>query len=204
MNIAVGVVCWIEDNKQLPELKRCLDSLTDFYPVIVINGKWDDFAGTNIYSTNEANDLIDSYSNVIHLQSANKPEFVNRNKYLIQAMTMGVDFLFWVDTDEWIDMPLGKEFFERGLQYIWKDEKSCYFHYYDERLGGVSMQKRGVRYPSFSRHKLRHNELFFNDQNILTNPARAPRGIVINSSKEYRSESREKRMKQRARDNPIH
>lgn len=204
MRISVGVLAWIESNSQLPELKRCLDSLTSFFPVIVINGKWNDIEGVNARSTDEANELIDSYSNVIHIQSPNKPEFMNRNRYLIQARDY--DFLFWVDSDEWVSLPLGVEFFRNGIRDVFKNtnQKSCLIHYYDESRGGACMQKRGVLYPGFIRHRKKHNELFFGDDDILLNPAPAPRGLVIKSDKRFRTLSRENRMLKRNKENPIH
>ena len=194
MNISVGVLVWIEDDSQLPELKRCLDSLVDF-DVIVVNGKWNDIPGYNPTSTNEANRLIDSYENIKHIKSPNKMEYENRNIYLEECISLKSDFLFWVDTDEWVDMPLGRDFFERGLVDVFKnDKKSCYMHYYSDRHGGVSMQIRGVRYPFLVRHIDRHNEIFFDNENILSNPTRAPRGLVIKSDKIYRTMDREDRM----------
>ncbi len=204
VNIGVGVVCWIETDEQLPELERCLDSLQSFYPVFVINGKWDDIEGNNVRSTDKANDLIDSYSNVIHIQSINKPEAYNRNLYLELAMKWNIDFLFWVDTDEWVEMPLGRTFFERGLKDIFGKSDFCSLvHYYSERHGGVSFQKRIIQYPGFLRHKNKHNTLFFNDKDVLKTPLKAPRGFTIYSKKEYRSDDRENRMKKRTEGKQI-
>lgn len=194
MNISIGVLVWIEDNSQLPELKRCLDSLVDF-DVIVVNGKWNDMGGLYPESTTEANVLIDSYDNIKHIKSPNKPEYENRNTYLRWCMRSKPDFLFWVDTDEWIQMPFGRDFFERGVRDIFRgDNKSCLMHYYSDRHGGVSMQIRGIRYPFLVRHIDRHNEIFFGKVNILADPAPAPRGLVIMSDKIYRTIDREDRM----------
>lgn len=202
--IAVGVVCWIDDDNQLPELVRCLDSLVEFYPVFVINGKWDDISGNFIRSTDKANDIIDSYSNIIHIHSPNRPEFVNRNKYLELAMKWDIDYLFWVDTDEWVEMPLGLEFAKRGIVDHDFEFASC-MHYYSDRHGGVAKQRRLIQYPGFLRHRLKHNELWFGDKEVLKNCTNnAPRGIVIFSDKNYRSDDREKRMIKRNKENPIH
>lgn len=202
--IGIGVVCWIETDEQLPELERCLDSLQSFYPVFVINGKWNDMSGNNPRSTDKANDLIDSYSNIIHISSPNQPEFVNRNKYLDLAMKFNLDYLIWVDSDEWVEMPLGKEFMIRGIEQHDFDFASC-VHYYSKRHGGPSKQKRLIKYPGFLRHRLKHNELFFGDNEVLGNcQNKAPRGFTIYSDKTYRSVDRENNMKQRNRENPIH
>jgi len=202
MSIAVGVLCWIERDEQLPELKRCLDSLTDFYPVFVINGKWDDIEGENIRSTDKTNELIDSYSNVIHIQSPNKPEAYNRNLYLQKSWKY--DYLFWVDSDEWVELTCGKEFFERGLRYNFGPNDLCSFvHYYSDAHGGVSFQKRILQYPGFLRHKNKHNELYFKDIDVLKNPIKAPRGLIIYSNKEFRNKDREWRMKKRIEGQPV-
>lgn len=205
MNIAVGVLCWIEKDEQLPELKRCLDSLTDFYPVFVINGKWDDFEGNNPRSTDKANDLIDSYSNVIHISSPNKSEAYNRNLYLQLCLKWNIDMLFWVDTDEWVEMPIGFEFAKRGLMdHMDTDDLASCMHYYSEAHGGVGKQKRLLQYPGFLRHHGKHNELFFGDDEVLRYPVPdAPRGIIIYSNKEFRSEDRECRMKKRVEGVPV-
>jgi len=205
--IGVGVLVWVPYEKQLPELERCLDSLTDFYPVIVVNGKWDDIEGKYARSIPEAYDLIGSYSNTIHIESPNEPEFVNRNKYLIQATKMDCDFLFWVDSDEWVELPCGYDFLVNGIKDVYKREPDKYtnlVHFFDPRSGGVCFQKRGVRYPSFSRHKNKHNELWFTGNQVLQYPAKAPRGLIIHHDKSYRSLEREKTMQKRNHDNPVH
>ena len=161
-------------------------------------------SGDNIRSTHKANDLIESYSNVIHILSPNNPEFVNRNKYLDLAMKFNADYLIWIDTDEWVEMPLGKDFFERGLESHDFEFASC-VHYYSDRHGGVSKQKRLIKYPGFLRHRLKHNELFFGDKEVLRKcQNNAPRGLVIYSNKIYRSDERENRMTDRNKNNPIH
>ena len=207
MRIAIGIVTWIPRIEQLPELERCLDSLTDFYPVIVVNGKWNDVEGKHPRSIPEAYELINSYSNVIHIESPDKPGFVNRNKYLIQATKMECDCLIWVDSDEWIELPCGYDFLVNGIKDVYKREGNKYtflVHFYDKRFGGCCFQKRGVKHPSFSRHKNRHNELWFLNNQILQYPAKAPRGLIIHQDKSYRSLERENSMKKRNEDNLIH
>jgi hypothetical protein len=204
MNIGIGVVCWIETDEQLPELKRCLESLESFYPVFLVNGKWSDMSGDNPRSTDKANDLIDSYSNIIHIQSPNQPEFINRNKCLELAMIWNCDYLIWVDTDEWLEMPLGKDFMLRGIEDH-KFEFVSYVHYYSDIFGGSCKQRRLLKYPSFLRHRLRHNELFFGDYEVYKNCKKTgPRGFIIHQDKNYRSVKREQNMLIRNRENPIH
>lgn len=170
----------------------------------MINGKWHDIDGDNPRSTRKANDMIDSYSNVIHIQSPNRPEYINRNLYYRIAMLFDLDYLIPVDTDEWVEMPLGVEFFLNGLNNDKLDITSC-LHYYSERHGGVSKQRRLFKYPGFLRHRNRHNRLYFLDREVLqTGTLYAPRGIVIYSDKNYRSKQREEKMSLRNKDNPIH
>jgi len=204
--VSIGLTCWIEDKFQLPELKRCLDSLVDFYPVIVVNGKWNDMKGENSRSIPEAQDLIDSYPNTIHFLEPNMPEYQNRNKCLIQAGKMGSDYLIWVDSDEWIEMPLGIEFFLRGLKDIFSNAKDMcsYCHFFDIGRGGNCRMPRIIRYPMFIRMRKKHNEWYFIDKNIRKRPLNAPRGLIIHSDKSYRTDDRHMRMFNRNQENPIH
>jgi len=206
MNIGIGVVCWIETDEQLPELKRCLDSLVEFYPVFVINGKWNDMSGDNPRSTDKANDLIDSYSNIIHITSPNQPEFVNRNKYLELAMKFNLDYLFYVDSDEWIEMPLGKDFFIKGIEDTFKDkDQMCAFiHGNSNGRGGPFRTQKLYRYPGFLRHRKKHNELFFIDKNVWKDALPAPRGMIIHHEKDLRPTEKQTQMILRRKNNPIH
>jgi len=201
-SISVGLITWIEDNDQLPELKRCLDSLTDFYPVIVVNGKWNDFKGKNPRSTDEANELIGSYSNVIHIQSPDKPEWYNRNLAIDTANKMGYNILFWVDSDEWVEMPLGLDFFTKSIDF--QDKHTCYMHYYDDGKGGNCRMIRLIKDLDKVKINKKHNEWLIDNTNIFKDPAPAPRGITIYSDNKYRSEDRKIRMKQRNKYNPVH
>ena len=205
--IGIGVVVWIEEKEQLPELERCLDSLTNFYPVIVINGKWGDIEGANPRSISKAYELIDSYSNVIHLESPNNAEYVNRNKYIIQARKMDCDCLIWVDSDEWVELPLGYDFLCRGIRDVFRkqpDRHTFLVHFYDERFGGCCYKKRGIRHPASSLHRNKHNELWYHNNEILRYPAKAPRGLIIHQDKKFRTQKREENMKDRNVSNPIH
>ena len=206
MNIAIGLVCWIDKKRQLPELKRCLDSLTDFYPVIVVNGKWNDIKGDSPRSIPEAIELIGSYSNVIYIESPNQPEFINRNKYLIQATKMGCDCLIWVDSDEYVELSNYDNLVKEIKDVFTKepDEYTFLVNFYDKRMGGACWQKRGVRYPAFSRHRNRHNELWFVNKQILKHTAKPPPSLVIHQDKYYRSLEREYIMSKRNHENPIH
>lgn len=206
LNIAIGLVCWIDKITQLPELQRCLDSLIDFYPVIVVNGKWNDVKGDSPRSIPEAIELIGSYSNVIYIESPNQPEFINRNKYLIQATKMDCDYLIWVDSDEYIES-VNYNNLVKEIDNIFTNEPDKYtflINFYDKRMGGACWQKRGVRHPAFSRHRNRHNELWFVDKQILKYPAKPPPSLVIHQDKYYRSLEREFIMNKRNHDNPIH
>ena len=194
--VVIGVVCWIPDNIMLPELKRCLDSLVEF-DVILVNGKWDDIKGDNPRSTLEAQIVIDSYANVTHILSPNKSEAHNRNIYLENT---NADFLFWVDTDEYIEMPLGKEFFIRGIADLFKkDDYSSQVHsYVHQENGKINMgkQKRLIQYPNKMRHRDKHNKLYFGDKEILANEIKyhAPRGLIVHADKNFRTKEREQQM----------
>jgi len=194
------LTCWIEKNTELPELDRCLDSLTDFYPVIVVNGKWDDIEGINARSTPEAVELIDSYSNTIQISSPNKPEFYNRNLCLIQAGKMMCDYGIWVDSDEFVDLPCGKDWFVKNLVRDFSNPNDfCARLYFDE---GIS--RRIIRYPMFVRMRNKHNEWFFNGKNVRKDQLKPVDGMIIYHDKTYRSEDRLQKMLNRKKTNPIH
>jgi len=205
--IGIGIVSWISEESQVPELERCLDSLTSFYPVIIINGKWDDVKGDNPRSVLEAIDLMESYSNVMWFDSPNQPEFINRNEYLIQATKMDCNYLIWVDTDEWVELPCGYEFLCNSIKKRFEKQPDCYtflVHYFDKRMGGCCYKRRGIRYPTFTRHRNKHNELWFVDKEVLRYPAKAPNGLIIHQDKIFRTHKREEKMKIRNESNPIH
>jgi hypothetical protein len=194
--VSIGVLCWISEIEQLPELKRCLDSLREFN-VIVVSGKWNDIEGNFPYNIPEANTLIESYDNITHIFSYNKSEAENRNIYLENC---NADFLFWVDTDEWIEMPLGKDFFLRGLTDLFgKNDYSSQVHWYNHQSNGITSygkQKRMVQYPSKLRHKEKHNKLYFGVREVLRDEIKyhAPRGLIIHTEKNFRSRKREEVM----------
>ena len=197
--IAIGITCWIENNSQLPELERCLDSLTDFYPVIVVNGKWNDIEGTNPRGTAESHELVDSYSNTIQLESPNQPEFINRNKCLTQAGKMLCDYLIWVDTDEYIEIPCGKDWFAKNLTESFSSSDFCARVYFDE---GTS--RRIIRYPMFVRMNNKHNEWWFNGRDVRKTQLKPIDGLIIYHDKRYRSDDTRTKMLNRKVLNPIH
>ena len=208
IKIGIGVLVWIESKHQLPELKRCLDSLTDFYPVIIVNGKWKDIIGDNPRSIPEAIELIDSYSNIILIDSPNQLEPVNRNKFIVQGMKMDCDMMFWIDSDEWIELPCGYDFFVKGMENVFKKQPDClsfHLHFFDPRFGGESLQKRGIRYPAFMRHRDRHNQLWFLDKEVLGHyTAKPPRGLIVYQDKSFRTKEHELEMRRRNLANPKH
>ena len=198
--IAIGVLSWIEENSQLPELDRCLDSLTDFYPVIVVNGKWSDVEGTNARGTQESQELIDSYSNTIRLDSHNKPEFYNRNLCLIQAGKMLCDYLIWVDSDEYIELPCGISWFKKNLKETFMNPSDfCSRVWFDN---GTS--RRIIKYPMFIRMRYKHNEWMFNGVDVRKKQLPPIDGMLIHHDKTYRNEERRDKMLNRKVLNPIH
>ena len=188
------------------ELKRCLDSLKDF-KVIVVDGKWNDFIDNNdsYRSTDGTIELAKSYSNVTTIESPNQPEWINRNKYIVEGKDC--DVMFWVDSDEWVELPCGYDFLCRSIKYVFEKQNDCYsflVHYFDTARGGACYQKRGIRYPDIMRHVDRHNQLWFNDKEVLTNYcARPPMGLVIHTDKKFRTDEREEAMKRRNYENTI-
>ncbi len=196
--VSIGVLCHIPDLFQMPELKRCLDSLVEF-PVIVVSGKWNDIQSTSNYNHPEVNNLIESYGNVTHIFTQDMSEAETRNTYLEECDDT-VRFLFWVDTDEWIEMPLGKDFFLRGITDLFDDEDfSSQVHEIMHQRNGVDLickQKRLVQYPSLLRHKDKHNAMYHGKREILAGEIKnhAPRGMILHSEKSYRSKERDNYM----------
>ena len=199
--VSIGVLCHIPDIFQMPELKRCLDSLKDF-PVIVVSGKWNDIESTSDYNHPQLNELIESYANVTHIFTQGLSEAGTRNIYLEECNDT-VDFLFWVDSDEWIEMPLGKDFFLRGITDLFgvNDYSSQLHEVFHQRDGNdvICKQKRLIQYPSKCRHRERHNSMYYDNKEILAGEIKnhAPRGLILHSEKSYRSTKRDKYMKSR-------
>ncbi len=193
----------IEDNEQLPELERCLESLTDFYPVIVVNGKWNDFEGKNPRSTPEANELINSYSNVIHVQSPSKPEWYNRNMALRIAENANCDTLFWVDTDEYVEFRIDYDYFINNIDF--GDKHTAYVNFWDKGRGGDCHMIRGLTNISEIKLNKQHNAWMVEKKDVFKDPyCQVIKGLTIYSEKGYRSNDRECRMKERNARNPIH
>lgn len=205
IKLGIGVVCYIEDKSELPELKRCLDSLESFYPVIIIDGRWNDFKGKYSSSIQEAVDIINSYSNTIHIISANNSEAFNRNLYLINAARFNLDYIMTVDTDEYVVMYHGKDFFLRGVSDVFhnKKELSCYIHCYGKQHGGVFRTIKILKDPNSLEYHEAHNRVYHGNTNIISSPLMAPRGLILYHDKEFRGEKREGKMINRIENNIV-
>ena len=62
--IVFGISCYISEESQIPELKRCLESVKN-YKVILVDGKWYDFRGESDLSLPSARKLINSYTSIV-------------------------------------------------------------------------------------------------------------------------------------------
>lgn len=202
MNIGIGIACYIETSLEVQELRRCLESVEDFYPIIIIDGKWRDYNADSETSIDEAVDLINSKQNIIHIKSINGSEAENRSKYLEYEL----DYLIILDTDEYLEFPLGVEFFERGLEEIFRDkeEKCAYIHTESEMNGGYCRFPRIIKNPNLMKYGNRHNQLLLNNTNVLKNPLNAPRGVILHHDKTFRTDNRINKMKIRNKENPLH
>ncbi len=199
-SVSFGIVCWIDEDSQLPELKRCLDSVKDL-PVILVNGKWSDMEGDNPISTQKARDLINSYPNVKHILSPNESEVNNRNILL----KCGTDYMIWIDTDEWAEFPNGIDFFKEELSRRFKDEYCAYSHSYDLKgRGGYFKVKRIIRNPHELEYRIRHNQLYHGSINVYDNPIEPIDGLMVHHSKDFRSQASRDKMINRRLSNPIH
>lgn len=189
--IVFGICCWIPEASQLPELKRCLDSVKDF-KVIVVNGKWYDIEGEHPYSIPEARSLMESYPNVTRIDYANHHEWEARNKYLEECNND--DVLIWLDTDEWFE-----------YDHFWEargDTSIGLIDFYN-RIGGLAWQRRIIINAGLCRHRDRHNQLWYGNRELFATPLPSIKGIRIYHDKQHRSEKREKAMYTRNRLKPY-
>lgn len=180
-----------------------LDSTAGLFPVIVCYGKWKDFEGE------DRNDLtpqiIDNFSNAVWVDSTGLLEPQARNQYMIMAGKFGCDCIIILDTDEYLEFPLGVEFFKRQLDRI-ADENPDDLSFcvtFEDSKKGTWFTPRIIMNPMFTRYRDRHNQLYFLDKEVLGNQ-KLVGGIVIKQDKKFRSKDREQRMRKRNLANPIH
>lgn len=193
--LVIGVVCWIHEKSQLPELRQCLDSLKQFR-VILVDGKWYDIDHDQLTSIPEAYEMFKKYPNVEVITAVNRHEWQNRNLYLERCTPK--DILIWVDTDEWLEVTGDV----KELQYRLNPAFEVHFRGKMYTDGDVR-QIRGLMYPSETRHTDRHNQAWYQGKEILCNAARPKDCIILHHDKSYRSEEREKAMRIRNRLKPF-
>ena len=63
-------------------------------------------------------EIIDNFSNAVWVDSTGLLEPQARNQYMVQAGKFGCDCIIILDTDEYLEFPLGIEFFKRQLDRI--------------------------------------------------------------------------------------
>ena len=197
--LAVGTVAYQCEE----EIYRMLDSTTGFFPVIVSYGKWRDFIGEDRRDLTP--EIIDSFSNTVWVDSTGLSEPQARNQYMVQAGKFGCDCIIILDTDEYLEFPLGIDFFKRQLERIADknpDDLSFCVTWEDSK-NGTTFTPRIIMNPMFSRYRDRHNQIYFMDKEVLGNQ-RLVGGIVIHQDKKFRSKNRELRMRERNLRNPIH
>ena len=202
IKIGIGIVCFIETIREVEELKRCLKSVESFFPVILIDGKWKDYPSDITTSIPEAQEVIENYSNVIYIKSPNKTEAENRNQYL----NYDLDYLIILDTDEFIQMPLGVDFFKRGLIDVFKgkQELCSYVHAFSKKNGGYVRMQRIIKNPKLLHYSKKHNEILDGKTNVLRYPLDAPRGLIIQHDKFFRDDDRIKKMKKRNKESNLY
>ena len=197
--LVFGVACWIYEKSQLPEVKRCLDSIKD-YRVILVDGKWYDMEGSDsLLSIPELDDLLADYPNVERVNAPNMHEWETRNIYLERCKPD--DILLWLDTDEWFEVTDKANFMDNLTKIT---TPMFLVDYVDKRMGPNAVRVQGIRYPSETRHRDRHNELWYKDKPAWNTAVRpAVQGIRHHSDKTYRSEEREKVMLTRNKLKPF-
>ena len=185
------------------EIDRMLDSTCGIFPVIVSYGKWKDFVGED--RTDKTPQIIDSYSNTIFLNSTGLLEPQARNRYMIQAGKFGCEVVIILDTDEYLQFPLGLSFFKRQLnRMIESNPNHLAFNVtFEDSVNGTYFTPRIILNPTFSRYRDRHNQIYFLNQEVLGNH-KLVGGIVIHQNKNHRTKDREQRMRDRNLANPVH
>lgn len=98
MILGAGIVTFQDRNS----LKRCLDSLSDFREVIVIDGAYAGYPSENRYSTDGTYELCKKYHNVRVFTLYDKTEIEKRTLYLKLAAELDVTHLLIIDSDEWL------------------------------------------------------------------------------------------------------
>jgi hypothetical protein len=205
ISLKIGVATLTYNCKE--ELESTLESTTPFYPVIIIDGKWEDFMGDTINSNDGTLDLVESYSNTVLIQSGNKSETFNRNLSCRYAGRFGCDVVIILDSDEAISFPNGYEAFEKSLKRCiqqYPDSLGFRVTVHSKRHGGVEFSHRILLNPSFVRYQNQHNKIFFMDKEIKHHSSILCPNIDIIENRESRTEERLAKMLYRNKSNPIH
>ena len=188
------------------EIYTMLDSTNGIFPTIISYGKWKDFEGEDRKDLTP--EIIDTFSNTITVHSVGLLEPQARNEYLRTAGIMGSDVVIILDTDEYLEFPLGIEFFKRQLERMIKehpDQLGFRVTFNSKRTGGVSFTPRVILNPMFVRYRDIHNQMYFMDKPVLSSYSeKLVGGIIIHESKENRNKDRELRMRTRNLKNPNH
>jgi len=197
--LAIGTVAFQCES----EIDRMLDSTNGIFPVIVSYGKWKDFKGEN--REDKTPDIIDSYSNTVFVNSRGLLEPQARNQYLITAGKMGADVIIILDSDEYLEFPLGLEFFKRQLERMIESHPDhlAFGVTFEYGKNGTSFTPRIIMNPAFTRYRDRHNQMYFMNKEVLGN-CKIVAGIVIHEDKKFRNKDRELKMRERNLSNPIH
>jgi len=200
--LAIGTVAFQCEE----EIDRMLDSTNGIFPVIVSYGKWKDFKGED--RVDKTPDIIDSYSNTVQIHNSGLLEPQARNQCMITAGKMNCDVIIILDTDEVLEFPLGIEFFKRQLErMILKHPTALGFcvTFNSKETGGDSFTPRIILNPAFTRYRDRHNQMYFMDKEVLGwDSSKLVGGIIIKENKDFRTDKRELRMRERNLSNPVH
>ena len=122
-------ICWYND----PSIFRCLDSLPESIPKIVVDGKFKFNEALEPLSSPELRERVREYPNVILVDAPNLLEPDKRQVYLD---TLPTKALFIIDSDEWIHWADWQRFKEEleplkyGIHQIEFVENGNYFANY--------------------------------------------------------------------------
>ncbi len=203
MKVGIGICAY---NAEI-EMLRVLDSTEGIYPTFVIDKAWKGFGKG--YSTDNTAFICNDYSNVVLIQPKGElTEAQCRNEYMKASAHWNLDAMIILDTDEYLEFPLGIEYFYRQLSRMISahPEQLAFRATYIDTINGTSFSPRIILNPSITRYRDKHNQLFCMDKEVITNDKSIYLcgGIIITEDKCFRLPEREKWMKDRNQRDPTH
>lgn len=93
-----GALCFFRDRESI---RRNLDSLRALPLVICCDGRYTDYPYGSDFSDDGSRELVKEYANTV-LMDCSATEMVKRTKILEATKEYNIDYLLWVDSDEYV------------------------------------------------------------------------------------------------------